>query len=270
MRLDGVALALCNDCFFSHGICQFAKSSGLKVVWSSEMMWHHPGEREAIAAGLVDRLLYVSDVQKQKLDYESFCQVPTYITGNYIDPAEFPFHKRDNRPLTIGRLSRAAPEKYPEDFPVFYEALDLPQARFRVMAWSAELAHKYRWHSFDDRWTLLPPEAETQIDFLNSLDLFIYPLGHKFTETWGRSTVEAMLTGAIPLVPPGHSFEQLIIHGKTGFICDDFREYQRHANRLDADPELRVEMSLACRQHAVTQLCDRERHLNIWREALDV
>jgi hypothetical protein len=178
VRLDGVALALCNSCFFSQGFCQFAKSAGLKVVWSSEMMWHHPGEREAIAAGLVDRLLYVSEVQKRELNYESFCQVPTRMTGNFIDPVEFPFHARKNQRLTIGRLSRAAPEKFPEDFPVFYEALEVPQARFRVMAWSDELANKYRWHRFDDRWTLLPPQAETQVEFLNSLDLFVYPLGH--------------------------------------------------------------------------------------------
>jgi glycosyltransferase involved in cell wall biosynthesis len=270
MRLDGVALAICNDLFFSNGICQFAKSAGLKVVWSSEMMWHHPGEREAIAAGLVDRLLYVSEIQKRTLDYESFCQVPTRITGNYIDPAEFPFFKRGDRSLTIGRLSRAAPEKYPEDFPVFYEALDVPQARFRIMAWSDELARKYRWHCFDNRWTLLPPQAETQVEFLKSLDLFIYPLGHRFTETWGRSTVEAMLTGAIPLVPAGHTFEQLIVPGKTGFICGDFREYQRHAHELSSDQEFRAEMSRACHEHALAKLCDREGHLKVWREALDV
>lgn len=267
--LDGVALSLCNDRFLTDGICRIAKSRGLKVVWSAEMSWAHPGEREAIADGLIDRLLYVSEVQKQALDYESFCDIPTRITGNYIDPAAFPFCRRDSDDVTIGRLSRADPVKYPDDFPAFYEALDVPRARFRVMAWSQQLAEKYQWHTFDERWELLPPLVESQFDFLKTLDLFIYPLGHDVIESWGRSTVEAMLTGAIPLVPDGHHFAELIVSGEAGFICADFGDYQRHAQRLGTDREYRQAMSRACHEHAVNKICNREEHLRIWLEALE-
>lgn len=138
------------------------------------------------------------------------------------------------------------------------------------MAWSEELSEKYRWHRFDQRWNLLASEAEPVVDFLHSLDLFVYPLGHQFTESWGRSTVEAMLTGAIPLVPEGHHFDELIVHGETGFICGDFLEYQERARRLARQSVARHEMSLACRDHAVTALCDADRHREIWLEALDV
>lgn len=171
--------------------------------------------------------------------------------------------------LTIGRLSRADAFKYPEDFPVFYEALNIPNARFRVMAWSDELATKYRWHHFDDRWDLLTQEAEPSHRFLQSLDLFVYPPGHQFTESWGRSTVEAILTGAIPVVPPGHHFESLIEHGKSGFLCDDFRDYQTCVQELANDPLVRRRMSLACHQCA-EQLNDPDEHRAIWLEALDV
>jgi glycosyltransferase involved in cell wall biosynthesis len=270
-RLTGVALALSNDQFFRSGLQREASKRGLPVIWSSEMMWHHEQEMEAIKAGEVSRLLYVSEVQKAALDYESFCAVPTRITGNYIDPVCFPFvERRAEQGITIGRLSRADEEKYPEDFPVFYEALQIPDARFRVMAWSGELSKKYGWHRFDDRWDLLAPEAEPTVHFLHSLDLFVYPLGHKFTETWGRSTVEAMLTGAIPLVPEGHHFGELIVHGETGFLCGDFLEYQEHAQRLARNPAARREMSRACRDHAASKLCDSQQHREIWREALDV
>ncbi|KAA5543136.1 glycosyltransferase [Roseiconus nitratireducens] len=270
-NLSGVALALCNDQFFVRGLHREAIKRGLKVIWSSEMMWHHQQEVQQIKAGSVSRLLYVSEVQKATLNYESFCDVPTRITGNYIDPSCFPFVDRDNtRGITIGRLSRAAEEKYPEDFPVFYEALGIPDARFRVMAWSSALSQKYRWHRFDQRWDLLPVEAEPAASFLQSLDLFVYPLGHQFTESWGRSTVEAMLTGAIPLVPEGHNFGELIVHGETGFLCGDFLEYQEHALRLSREPASRRKMSLACRDHAVTELCDTNRHRECWLEALDV
>ncbi|MFO0980054.1 MAG: hypothetical protein U0996_26890 [Planctomycetaceae bacterium] len=174
-RLEGVALALCNGNFFADGLYSEALQRGLRIVWSSEMMWHHPWERELIQAGVVDRLLYVSDVQRKALNYESFCNVPTRMTGNYIDAEAFSFVDRPvTDRLTIGRLSRADTLKYPEDFPVFYEALEIPNARFRVMAWSDELSAKYRWHRFDDRWDLLPKETEPADKFLQSLDLFVY------------------------------------------------------------------------------------------------
>lgn len=270
-NLTGVALALCNDQFFVRGLHLEATKRGLSIVWSSEMMWHHEQEIEQIKAGVIDRLLYVSEVQKAALRYESFCEVPTRITGNYVDPSSFPWAVRErHKGIILGRLSRAAIEKFPEDFPVFYEALEVPDARFRVMAWSSELSQKYRWHRFDQRWDLLACETETAVDFLHSLDLFVYPLGHQFIESWGRSTVEAMLTGAIPLVPEGHNFNELIVQGETGFRCSDFLEYQEHAQRLARDPALRRAVSLACRDHAVTSLCHADQHREIWMEALDV
>ncbi|MCA9066179.1 MAG: hypothetical protein KDA96_24095, partial [Planctomycetaceae bacterium] len=126
-RLDGVALALCNGPFFSSGIYSLARQKGLRIVWSSEMMWHHPFEVDLIRAGAVDRLLYVSEVQKQALDYESFSDVPTRMTGNFVCIDDFPFVERStDSPLTIGRLSRADPLKFPDDFPDFYEQLGLP------------------------------------------------------------------------------------------------------------------------------------------------
>jgi glycosyltransferase involved in cell wall biosynthesis len=269
-RLEGIALAVGNDLFFTSGICKTARAKGLKIVWSVEMMWSHPGEVEAIRAGEVDRVLYVSEIQNRHLAYERLGSISTRITGNYVDPDPFPFVERPARPFTIGRLSRAAPEKYPEDFPVFYEALDLPDARFRVMAWSDELAAKYRWHRFGPRWELLPPVAEDACRFLASLDLFVYPLGHRFVESWGRSTVEAMLTGLVPLVPPGHHLENLILPGETGFICDDFREYRRCAALLCQDTGLRKRMAENARRHALYNLCDRATNWKLWCEALDV
>lgn len=264
-RMNGFAIALSNQCFFTHSICRRAKESGLKVVWSSEMMWHHEGELQAVADGLVDIVLYVSDVQKAALS-PGYGKLPAFMTGNFIAPSLFPFAERSNPVFRIGRLSRPAPEKYPEDFPVFYEALELPETTFRVMAWGRQLAEKYRWHRFDQRWELLGPAAVPAAEFLQSLDLFVYPLGHGFTESWGRSTVEAMLTGAVPLVPPGHHIDQLILDGCTGFFCDDFMAYHEHAHRLRRDVALRRRISRQCHEHAVAELCREDEHRRQWME----
>lgn len=266
--LNGVSLALCNDKFFDDNLCKLAKEKGTKVIWSAEMMWHREGEKKAIEDGYVDKVLYVSEIQKSRLSYPD--NVPWAITGNYINPDQFPFKERDNVRFTIGRLSRADPDKYPEDFPVFYELLSIPNVKFRVMAWSDELRAKYKWHDFDDRWDLLGESQENQLEFLYSLDLFVYPLGHKFTESWGRSTVEAMLTGAIPFVQTGHHLENLIESGQSGYVLDDFEEVKFHINYLYKNERFRRDMSAECSRHAREELCNREEHIKIWKEALDV
>lgn len=264
-KLTGVGFSLCNSRFFVDRIAHRAKEKGLRIVWSSEMMWHHEGELEAIKEGIVDKVLYVSELQKKYLG-KGYAGVPSRMTGNYLNPKSFPFRHRRNETFTIGRLSRPDPVKYPEDFPVFYERLELPDVRFRVMAWDEAMAQKYAWHKFDSRWDLLQPEQEKQAAFLHTLDLFIYPLGHQFRESWGRSTVEAMLTGCIPLVPPGHHLDHLIEHEVSGFFCHDFTEYQGYAQELYHDYERRSKLSRQCRTHAVEKLCNREEHAKLWRE----
>jgi glycosyltransferase involved in cell wall biosynthesis len=264
-RLEGIGLAMSNDCFFTDGIAKRAKEKGLQIVWSSEMMWHHAGELDAVAEGVIDKMLYTSELQKSVLG-KGYGSLPSHVTGNYIDATYFPFSERLNETFAIGRLSRPAAEKYPEDFPVFYERLDLPETRFRVMAWDEKLAWKYRWHNFDSRWDLLPAEAESQVQFLQSLDLFVYPLGHRFIESWGRSTVEAMLSGAIPLVPCGHHLDHLVVDGVTGFICADFTDFKARCHELYWEPEKRQRMRRAGRRHAEHSLCNREEHISIWRE----
>ncbi|MDR3402006.1 MAG: glycosyltransferase [Chthoniobacter sp.] len=264
MRLSGCGLALCNDRFFVDNIAHRAKEKGLRIIWSSEMMWHHEGECEALREGIIDYVLYVSSIQQRALS-PKYRGIPGSIVGNYIDPLLFPFAIRSTSdPLVIGRLSRAVPEKYPEDFPVFYESLQIPNARFRVMAWNDALRRKYRWHSFGRQWDLLTECQETQNNFLRSLDLFIYPLGHTFTESWGRSTAEAMLTGCVPLVPQGHNFTELIEHGVSGYICADFLQWQDYALALASDQHLRKSMSLGARTRAMQIAADRRLHLRQW------
>lgn len=262
-RLEGYALSLSNGRFFTDKIAHRAKDRGLKIIWSSEMMWHHPGEEEAVREGIIDHVLYVSPFQKASLA-PGYGNIPFTIVGNYIDPKEFPWRERKNPVFTVGRLSRPAPEKYPEDFPVFYEALNLPDTRYRVMAWSDELARKYRWHRWTDSWDLLGANEVPQLDFLASLDLFVYPLGHRFRESWGRSVVEAMLTGCVPLVPIGHHFEHLIEHGVSGFLCNDISEWREHSQRLRLDFVYRSSLSTQAHEHAVKKLCNPDEHRNLW------
>ena len=266
-RVSGVVLAICELQFFSSGVAQRLKDKGLRIVWSNEMMWEFKGEAEAVKAGLIDRVLCLSPLQWNVFK-EMYRGVPSTMVGNYIDPDDFHWRERRNETFTIGRLSRPDPVKFPLDFPNFYELLGLGDVRYRVMAWSEEMAKQYRWHRFGPEWELLPKNKMASLDFLWSLDVFVYPLGHRFKESWGLVVVEAMLTGCPPLVPVGHHFHNMLVDEESGYLCGPFAEWKEAVQRLYRDYSHRLRMSKRCAEYAREVHCDAERHRAIWREAL--
>jgi glycosyltransferase involved in cell wall biosynthesis len=301
-RLEGWGLSLCNFEFLLGRRWAEARARGLKMAWSNEMMWTHPGELGAIFAGLVDQVLYVSEVQRDSLEpafwkawtgslapWSRAQKSPTLtgeiksrsstlglrwaITGNYIDPELFPPReprlKAPDEPLVIGRLSRSDPAKFPANFPAFYENLGVRNAKFRVMAWSAELAARWKGHAFDDRWDLLPVLQQDSPAFLRSLDLFVYSLSGEVCESWGRCVAEAMLSGAVPILPdaPEHHLRNLVKHGESGFLCRSEAEFGEYARLLDKDRELLRHCSENARADAVNRLCVAAEHLRFWEAA---
>ena len=264
---EAVALVICDKEFFTTSRARFLKEQGLKVVWSNEMMFPFNGEEAAAKEGIVDRVLFVSDFQA-RIFRHIYQGVPSLITGNYIDPDDYAWKNRRNFAFTIGRLSRADVHKYPLDFPVFYQELGLRDVRYRVMAWNSELQKQYRWHRFGPEWDLLPANKEPALKFLYGLDLFVYPLGHRIKESWGRAVVEAMLTGCVPLVPTGHQFDKLMVNGESGFICDKFSDWKAAVHELYENYPLRQKMARAASDYAREHLCNPEEHRKRWIEAL--
>ena len=328
-RLEGTGLGICNSWWLTHGRAIEARGRGLRLVWGNEMMWHHAAELAAVASGLLEAVLYVSPEQRAVLEpgyARAAMAVPPardagevapdtgpgasgrlgalrwWDVGNFVDPEAFPMRgaadgERFAGEFVIGRLSRADPGKYPEDFPESWERLGLSRrsgrVRHRVMAWSDQMARLFsrhpelarawrRWKrsrtvaptgrhaGTGARWELLPPLAEEAGAFLRSLHLYVYALGEA-NESWGRSTVEAMLSGAVPLVPadPRHHLHRLVPHGVAGYHCRPRGEWGKYARLLQRDAPLREGMARAGRDWAARVLCDPARHRAVWREVLE-
>jgi len=104
-----------------------------------------------------------------------------------------------------------------------------------------------------------------------TLDLFVYELGPRCRESWGRSAVEAMLCGAVPLLPRGggHHLEHLLEHGETGFLCADRGAFAEYARELQDDPVRRYAMAQAGREWAAEELCRADRHRRMWRAVFE-
>jgi len=301
LQLEGWAVSLCNKEFLQNGALFEVRRRGLRVAWSSEMMWHFDLECGALAIGLIDAVLYVSPVQRRRLEplyrhalgyrgsaannieapeanegwlrsADGTRTVRWVTVGNYIDPQLFPFRprgawKEEGRPFTIGRLSRPDPDKFPDNFPTSYESLGLiAPVRFCVMGWSEDLSRRWQKHIFDSRWDLLATAAVPSAEFLNSLDVFVYDLSPRFSESWGRAVVEAMLCGAVPLIPGDkrHHLQHLVPHGPAGFHCQSAADFGRYARQLQNEPVLLHRMSCSGRARAEAHLCNPGAHLALW------
>jgi|LauGreSuBDMM15SN_2_FD.fasta_scaffold03084_4 hypothetical protein len=266
-RQGAVCLAVCESAFFRSGHAAKLKDLGFKVIFSNEMMWSFDGERDACKDGLVDKVLYVSKFQKAALA-ESNSGTPFAYTSNYVHAESFPYTKRNHWPMAIGRISRADPQKYSENFPAFYESICPFDANFRVMGWDAKCAAKFNWFEFGPRWTLLTMNAKPVVDFLAEIDFFVYSTDRKLHESWGRAVVESMLTGCIPLLPTGHAFEEFITIGESGYICFDATEYRSILSMLYQDVGVRNAVSRRAAEVARDVICSPSKHSEIWINAL--
>ena len=278
-RLEGWAVSLCNSLFFTEGLAAEAKRRGLRVAWGSEMMWAHPGENAAVWGGLVDMVLYTGAAQREALLPGYTCdglfpEPRGAVVGNYIDPACYPFVERPARAvLTAGRVSRADPAKFPDDFPQTMHFPGVPRLHVRVLGWSETLTARYAGYDFMKggavTWELLLPGAEDVCAFLHSLDFYVYDTGPGLRESWGRAVVEAMLTGLPVLIPadPRHHLHELVPHGVAGFHCTTPADWHAAALAL-TDERTRRRMGRAAADHARRILCHADEHRAAWRKAL--
>ena len=104
--------------------------------------------------------------------------------------------------------------------------------------------------------------------FLDGIDVLVYDTSVRFSESWGRAVVEAMLSGAVPLVPadPRHHLHQLVPHGAAGFHCATRADFTRYARLLQTDASRLAEMSAYARKWAVGRLCDAQDHRARWND----
>jgi len=67
----------------------------------------------------------------------------------------------------------------------------------------------------------------------------------RYQEHFGIATVEAMLTGCVPLVPAGGGQPEIVEHDVSGYLCRDFDELAHYTRAVAHDEERRRAMSAA-------------------------
>lgn len=216
---------------------------GCPIVWVNCMVWPFPQERRRLHThDLFDRYVFHCEYQRTKyvpaLRKHGYTDgIGTIIHGAF-DPAEFPErikrHPSGER-FIIGRLSRASPDKFPQDLWEQYHKIPHP-CSVRVMGWGAELQDRC---GPAPKWAQTLEECqETPQDFFAAIHALVPGFGALAAENWPRVGLEAMAAG-VPIVAENRGgWPELL--GDAGILVDSIDEQAYRVGRLAYDEQYRI------------------------------
>lgn len=268
--ISGFAISLGNSNLFNLNIHEFIKKKGLYFIYSNEMMNLYEKESNAISEKYIDKVLYTSIFNENKLKplYEKYGFTGKgHIIYNYVNPEKFllsdKIYKNEKRSLNIGRLSRACISKYSNDFVELYEYITKPNDSIYIQGWDNSLTQKYG-KIKKTNWKLYEPLKLPSNVFLRQLDVFVYKVNETYEESYGRVIVEAMLSGVIPVTQTGHAFGEIFLNGVSGFQFDNKEECKEIIEHL-RDPILRSMYMRNAKNRALT-IQNEIHHIEEWKK----
>jgi hypothetical protein len=89
------------------------------------------------------------------------------------------------------------------------------------------------------------------------------------TENWPRVGFEAMASGSVLIVDKRGGWEQMIEHGRTGWLCESPGDFIAYASKMAWEPHYREDMAAAARERGLA-LGGLGASLESWRQVFDV
>ncbi len=264
-----VVVALCNERFLA-AAGRF-RELGCRLVWLNCMNWLFPAERRHYRRhGPFDRYVFQSRYQRDQLvpQLERFGYRPEQgqVLGGALDVAELPFRPRahgNGEPFTIGRISRAAAEKFSPRTWTIYRRTPHP-IRVRVLGFGpAVAAHTGRPPDWVE---CLPEGRQSAAEFLPTLHAQVF--AGATAENWPRVGLEAMAAGVPLVVDRRGGWCEMIRHGHTGFLCDTEADFAHYTARLARDEPLRMHVACQARRDLEERLAEPRALAAAWGKLL--
>jgi hypothetical protein len=224
-------ISFCNGQFLENieEIKKYAKSS----TFVNCMTWNFNKELEAHKKGLIDFYLYQTQHQFDKVsiklkDINSANYRPLFFNP-YFHRECFPFvERKNNDSFKFGRISRGDADKYGGRQIWIWETMTAPVLKSGiVLGWD---------HRAEKKLGKLPSyvygfkEGQiTQQDFYKDCDVLI--MTTDTFENLPRVGFEAMSSGSVLVVDNRGGWKVLVEDGKTGWLCNDDREFVYKGSR---------------------------------------
>ena len=268
---DAPVISFCNEDFLA-ALPEIRKRTR-RTVFVNCMTWLFGKEKEAMSRGDIALFLYQNDQVRQSvmprlraLNGDPSIRFMTFRP--YFDSSAFPYVA--DRPADwfgAGHISRQDEDKFSKDTWLIYEHFASPvPKRGTFLGFDARSAAKTGkppdWvESFHDQKSL------TQQEFYRRCHIVLQPTDT--TENWPRVGFEAMASGSVLIVDKRGGWEQMIEHGRTGWLCESPGDFIAFATKMAWEPHYQEDMAAAARERGLA-LGGLEASLESWRQVFDV
>lgn len=268
---DAPVISFCNEDFLA-ALPEIRRRTR-RTVFVNCMTWLFGKEKEAMSRGDIALFLYQNDQVRQSvmprlqaLNGDPSIRFMTFRP--YFDSSAFPFIA--GRPadwFEAGHISRQDEDKFSKDTWRIYEHFASPvPKRGTFLGFDARSEAKTGkppdWvETFHDQKSL------SQQEFYRRCHIVLQPTDT--TENWPRVGFEAMASGSVLIVDKRGGWEQMIEHGRTGWLCESPGDFIAFATKMAWEPHYREDMAAAARERGLA-LGGMEASQESWRQVFEV
>jgi glycosyltransferase involved in cell wall biosynthesis len=188
----------------------------------------------------------------------------------YFDSKGFEFSEKawdkSRQKFTIGRISRQDADKFTRNLWQIWEGIHSPKwKQGLVLGWDNRSRMKcgepLPWVKTHADQNSLPVQ-----EFWKQVDIIVQPTETR--ENWPRIGFEAMYSGAPLVVDKRGGWEFMIEHGKSGFLCENERDFMFYASKLAYEPDFRLGMAVNAARRA-RELSGYEVASQSWKQVFE-
>lgn len=268
----GILVSFCNENFLHSA--EVFRDLGCKMVFVNCMNWLFAGERRFYAKrGPFDAYVCQSAFQRDTLGVKlaAYGVKPEqlHLIRGAFDPTEFTYSAapRDPAaPFVLGRVSRAAPDKFSTNTWSILNRVNYRPIRYRVMGWEPAVEKQIgKPPAYAE---VMKCQTEPVDQFMKSLHCYCQISGGA-TENWPRAGLEAMASGVPICVERRGGWPEMIEHRRSGFVCESDQEIAHWISQLAWDDTLRLEIAARAYRRLLTLLADPEEIWDGWRKLFE-
>jgi glycosyltransferase involved in cell wall biosynthesis len=223
-----------------------------RTVFVNCMTYLFDKERDCMEQGLIAMFLYQNDEVKKismpklkELNDDPEIRFATFQP--HFEESAFPFiSRRDEESFGCGRISRKDADKFATNTLAIYDRFVSPKPKKGIfLGFNARCEEKIG-TPFEWMRCATDQSEISQQEFYRHCDIILQP--SDTTENWPRVGFEAMASGSILIVNNRGGWQQMVEHGKTGWLCDGDSDFIYYASKMAYEPEVRMKMAEAARQ----------------------
>lgn len=243
-----------------------------RAVFLNCMTWLFEKEREAMTKGLIGMFLYQNAAVRDKhmpelraLNEDPEIRFATFKP--YFTTEKFPYvSARSDVTFGCGRISRQDADKFASNTLQIYEYFVSPKWKQGLFLGFDQRSESKIGKPFDWIRTACDQTEVSQQDFYRHCDIVLQPTDT--TENWPRIGFEAMSSGSVLIVDNRGGWQQMVEHGKTGWLCNHERDFIYYASRMAYEPNQRSDMAAAARERGLL-LGGLEASIESWKEVFE-